>query len=29
VIEAVEGLPLAKVYQNRVFGPLGMTRNYL
>jgi D-alanyl-D-alanine carboxypeptidase len=29
VIEAVEGLPLDKVYQNRIFGPLGMTRSYL
>lgn len=29
VIEAVEGLPLDKVFQNRIFGPLGMTRSYL
>lgn len=29
VIERVEGLPLDKVFENRVFGPLGMTRSYL
>jgi D-alanyl-D-alanine carboxypeptidase len=29
VIEAVEELPLDKVYENRVFAPLGMTRSYL
>lgn len=29
VIEAVEGLPLDKSYENRIFAPLGMTRSYL
>ncbi len=29
VIEAVEGLPLDKSFENRIFGPLGMTRSYL
>jgi len=29
VIEAAEGLPLDKVFENRIFGPLGMTRSYL
>jgi D-alanyl-D-alanine carboxypeptidase len=29
VIEEVEGLPLDKVYENRIFAPLGMTRSYL
>jgi D-alanyl-D-alanine carboxypeptidase len=29
VIEAVEGLPLGKVYETRIFAPLGMNRTYL
>jgi D-alanyl-D-alanine carboxypeptidase len=29
VIEAAEGLPLDKVFENRIFAPLGMTRSYL
>ncbi len=29
VIEAVEGLPLNKVFENRIFAPLGMSRSYL
>lgn len=29
VIEAVKRLPLEKTFENRFFGPLGMTRSYL
>jgi D-alanyl-D-alanine carboxypeptidase len=29
VVEKVEGLPLQKSFENRIFGPLGMTRSYL
>lgn len=29
VIEKVEGLPLDKSFENRIFAPLGMTRSYL
>jgi D-alanyl-D-alanine carboxypeptidase len=29
VIERAEGLPLQKSFENRIFGPLGLTRSYL